>query len=86
MIKYTNLCIPLYLPSPLLFKYTHISIAKNFLGQIFFWSGRFQICQLKGHGIQYVLLTVVSISMLNYEATNSCLYDYEINSMNAAEE
>lgn len=47
MIKYTNLCIPLYLPSPLLFKYTHISIAKNFLGQIFLEVGGFKYASLK---------------------------------------
>lgn len=35
---------------------------------------------------QYIALTVVSISILDYEPTKLCLYDYEINSMNAAEE
>lgn len=44
------------------------------------------MCQFRGLSIQYILLTVVSISMLDYEPTKSCLCDYEINSMNAAEE
>lgn len=47
MIKYTNFCILLYLTSPLLFKYTYISIAKNFLGQSFFEVGDSKRASLK---------------------------------------